>query len=837
MKKFFKVAMAVSAFAMALILAGCDGLMNQNPDEKKASGVISGKVVYQEGVDDFSGIEVFLEKLDSNGISASIVQTASTGRAAATSAYYASTVTDSDGSYKFENLPAGKYTVYATNKEEAAYRSVTIAEGQTVTVEDLKLQLKGSLSGTLSVTGGEAAGSLVGVAGTSYMAFVAEDGSFTISGIPAGTVKLCVMTNGKYQAFDTEYTVDGKTVAKAGTINVNIESEGSDSGLTYITAYPTERGIYFSGTIPSNITYTDTSSANSFADANCSIVVRESQSGITMHKDWSRNADRYDSWNLTYPFVETDKKYNFTVEVSWKNYIFYSEKIEITATGGLGEYRIENIEDYDVELTEDRVIQRTGKPEFTNNNNVKIKRQGISYCLYAYMEKPEGFWDGTWVEGRTLYGDYDTYPLNDIGYIRGWGIENPDILLSGHWYGIMAKTVLEIAGYSDDDNIFFEMNDEKYAFGEWDGKKQNILVVYGYQLYSSADTMSNTKDFVITGENGEKAEVLGLPGTKHGDYQYSEVYDILETRYEPVTLPEVRITDDDSGIAFRFEKWSTTYPTSVWSYSDIVEIDGENYLVQYVYAIFVPMASFNVTLMMNDGTQAVYAARRISTEKNTDYDSWPNWNLLNYVLNGIQEPVRDGYKFLGWYTDKECTKKVNSGSEIWEDTTFYAGWAKSSGSNTGDTSDPEIDNSGDDTPEVLEDKVVYDAGETVATDGYSGKIELSEEVDLTGYKFLKIEFSTDNKDTAKRITIQAMDSSWNQVGIIQDTGISDTDIVAYTDFGTNYMQDTDYDGVGDTAGKSNNLSFVQIYAQNTSSWSTEDGIKVTIKQITATNSK
>ena len=74
MKKFFKVALAVSAFAMALILAGCDGLMNQNPDEKKASGVISGKVVYQEGVDDFSGIEVFLEKLDSNGISASIVQ-------------------------------------------------------------------------------------------------------------------------------------------------------------------------------------------------------------------------------------------------------------------------------------------------------------------------------------------------------------------------------------------------------------------------------------------------------------------------------------------------------------------------------------------------------------------------------------------------------------------------------------------------------------------------------------------------------------------------------------------------------------------------------------------
>ena len=89
------------------------------------------------------------------------------------------------------------------------------------------------------------------------------------------------------------------------------------------------------------------------------------------------------------------------------------------------------------------------------------------------------------------------------------------------------------------------------------------------------------------------------------------------------------------------------------------------------------MASFNVTLMMNDGTQAVYAARRISTEKNTDYDSWPGWNTPRYVLDGIQEPVRDGYKFLGWYKDAECTEPVSLwGDTVATDTTYYAGWAK-----------------------------------------------------------------------------------------------------------------------------------------------------------------
>ncbi len=60
------------------------------------TGSIEGKVVYQEGVTDFSGIDVYLEKLDSKGRSASVTETEEKGRAA--NIFFASTVTAKDGS-------------------------------------------------------------------------------------------------------------------------------------------------------------------------------------------------------------------------------------------------------------------------------------------------------------------------------------------------------------------------------------------------------------------------------------------------------------------------------------------------------------------------------------------------------------------------------------------------------------------------------------------------------------------------------------------------------------------------------------------------------------------
>ena len=461
----------------------------------------------------------------------------------------------------------------------------------------------------------------------------------------------------------------------------------------YVSATATDRGIYFSGTIPSNIiyTYTRNESYGSYttttnAETHCTIDITENENDIVMKMDDWKTAGGYNSWNMTYPLVEAGKEYNFTVRVYYNNYTFYEEKIIIKATGGLGEFKVENVEDLGVELTDDKVIRRTGKPEFTKNDKVLIKRQGTIYNLYAYKEIPENsgqFWNGVWVAGDTVYGDYDTYPVDDMNYIRGWGGDWPSILLSGHKYGIRAKTKIEIGGYTDDDNSYFEMNDQKFGYGEWGGEKLNILSVYGYDLDGV-----EYKEFTLKDKNDKVcAEITGMPGTEHGDYPYSEVYDILDTRYEPVTLPKVHIIDSEAcdGLTdenFRFEKWNVVYPIGggSWSYSgkfedNIVVIDGERYLVQCVYAQFEEVYTHTVNFMMNDGTDAVYVTKKLSTEKAANYDSYPTWNDIgNYISNVIKAPVRDGYRFIGWYFDKECTEAATG--RIYEDKTVYAKWVK-----------------------------------------------------------------------------------------------------------------------------------------------------------------
>jgi uncharacterized repeat protein (TIGR02543 family) len=45
-------------------------------------------------------------------------------------------------------------------------------------------------------------------------------------------------------------------------------------------------------------------------------------------------------------------------------------------------------------------------------------------------------------------------------------------------------------------------------------------------------------------------------------------------------------------------------------------------------------------------------------------------------LNSLPNPKRDGYTFLGWFTDEACTVKWNNITKVTDDVTLYAGWKK-----------------------------------------------------------------------------------------------------------------------------------------------------------------
>lgn len=142
----------------------------------------------------------------------------------------------------------------------------------------------------------------------------------------------------------------------------------------------------------------------------------------------------------------------------------------------------------------------------------------------------------------------------------------------------------------------------------------------------------------------------------------------------------------------------------------------------------------------------------------------------------------------------------------------------------------------EETPDVKEDLVIFDTAQTFTTAGYDTKYEFSSDIDLTGYKYIKVEVSSEN-GAGNKVAVQFMDSSWAKCGLIESTELDSNVVTLYTDCGTNFWEDTNWDGTVDKQSTATKLKIVQIYAQSTSTWNTVDGVKVTIDKITLTNTK
>ena len=171
-------------------------------NETKATGKITGKVMYSnvEG-DNHNGIILTLDKTD--GLVTQNVMNVMQGRVQTADIFQngdsnarvivANNVTSSDGSYTFENLAEGTYTVYAASSyssERAVCTNVVVRAAETSVADILRLTATGSITGRITTDWNSWSGNtgyLVFVAGTSYMAMTDAAGNYTISGVPAGS--------------------------------------------------------------------------------------------------------------------------------------------------------------------------------------------------------------------------------------------------------------------------------------------------------------------------------------------------------------------------------------------------------------------------------------------------------------------------------------------------------------------------------------------------------------------------------------------------------------------------------------------------------------------------
>lgn len=159
---------------------------------------------------------IALTPINLGNVTGSVVSSAGGAIAGATvRAQGVSTVTNSGGNYTLNNLPAGAATVTATATGfQAGSVNVTVVTGTTVTAPTITLVSgAGAVSGTVKDSSGAAiAGASVGFGGGTTTTNAA--GSYTLSGIPVGTIQLVASATG-FQNSTQNVTIQGGVTATA----------------------------------------------------------------------------------------------------------------------------------------------------------------------------------------------------------------------------------------------------------------------------------------------------------------------------------------------------------------------------------------------------------------------------------------------------------------------------------------------------------------------------------------------------------------------------------------------------------------------------------------------
>ena len=237
MKKRLSLVLSVISSVFILFSAvSCAGESSDGGSESHADGKISGTVKFSN-VDSSSngGIVVTLDRTDGLRSVAVVNAVASRSIAGAARSVVGTTLTKSDGSYLFDNLEPGTYTVYAASSyssERAVCTNVVVRSAETAIADALKLTATGTITGTITLDGTKNGntGFLVFVAGTSYMAMTDDSGNYKISGVPAGSGYLVVATkNGVIHSISSNVTV--KANGSSQMADNNFTSAELESGV------------------------------------------------------------------------------------------------------------------------------------------------------------------------------------------------------------------------------------------------------------------------------------------------------------------------------------------------------------------------------------------------------------------------------------------------------------------------------------------------------------------------------------------------------------------------------------------------------------------------------
>ena len=239
MVKKLRIAFVCSCFAAMLgMFASCSDAEDDKEDTTPKVGSITGKAVYENAS---SHNDILITLVPTDGLfSNDLYQLANISSSAVsrsvTSSDIKSTKTSADGSYSFNSVTPGTYTIYASSQntsQGAVQTNVSVSADNTITASDLKLTATSTISGKITIdnkaTGN--GGILVFVSSTSFMAITGDDGSFVISNVPlADNYNIAIMKGDYYTVWET-----GKTLTSSGLSlgTKDIDSDNLSYGIVW----------------------------------------------------------------------------------------------------------------------------------------------------------------------------------------------------------------------------------------------------------------------------------------------------------------------------------------------------------------------------------------------------------------------------------------------------------------------------------------------------------------------------------------------------------------------------------------------------------------------------
>ena len=186
--------------------------------------------------------------------------------------------------------------------------------------------------------------------------------------------------------------------------------------------------------------------------------------------------------------------------------------------------------------------------------------------------------------------------------------------------------------------------------------KKSGLVLLASLLTFSMISCGGEKEKDPVGQQSKIVEDISIKTTPKTDYTIGESFviegGIIELHYEGGETGELAFTDPSVTV-------TTPDMTTVGTKTVTVEYDG----FVASYQITVKAQTFKVTLDLN-------------------YDGAPEATIVEVEVGGYanepETPIRTDYKFVGWFTDKECTTPFDfSTTTIDGNITLYAKWVKS----------------------------------------------------------------------------------------------------------------------------------------------------------------